>query len=377
LVPFFNFHALKYNANSAMTPAWALTTWFFLRSLESRSAGAAVVAGLAAAAAMLVKYWSVVLLAGLGIAAVTDSRRGLYFRSPAPYITVAVGAAALAPHIWWLYAHDFAAFGYALESHPASVAEALLSGIAYVASAAGYVAVPVLIAAAATRPSGVAVADTLWPVDPPRRTVVVAFVLPLLLPVLAAVIARENVIPIWTIASMTLLPVVLLSSPLVTLSRPAAVRILAIAIAVPVVCVVAAPVVSLVVHLNGVANHGAHYRLVARDVEKVWRETTDRPLHIVGGSANLLYGSLFYFAERPSIYEIVSPQLTPWVDEARIAREGIALYCPAEDFVCMRALNARAARSVVGKRVEVDISRTFLGIADTPARYVIVTIPPV
>jgi 4-amino-4-deoxy-L-arabinose transferase-like glycosyltransferase len=343
LVPFFNFHALKYNANSAMTPAWALTTWFFLRSLESRSAGAAVVAGLAAAAAMLVKYWSVVLLAGLGIAAVTDSRRGLYFRSPAPYITVAVGAAALAPHIWWLYAHDFAAFGYALESHPASVAEALLSGIAYVASAAGYVAVPVLIAAAATRPSGVAVADTLWPVDPPRRTVVVAFVLPLLL----------------------------------TLSRPAAVRILAIAIAVPVVCVVAAPVVSLVVHLNGVANHGAHYRLVARDVEKVWRETTDRPLHIVGGSANLLYGSLFYFAERPSIYEIVSPQLTPWVDEARIAREGIALYCPAEDFVCMRALNARAARSVVGKRVEVDISRTFLGIADTPARYVIVTIPPV
>jgi 4-amino-4-deoxy-L-arabinose transferase-like glycosyltransferase len=377
LVPFFNFHALKYNANSAMTPAWALTTWFFLRSLESRSAGAAVLAGLAAAAAMLVKYWSVVLLAGLGIAALTDSRRRLYFRSPAPYLTVAVGAAALAPHIWWLYAHDFAAFGYALESHPASVAEALLSGIAYVASAAGYVAVPVLIAAAATRPSGVAVADTLWPVDPPRRTVVVAFALPLLLPVLAAVIARENVIPIWTIASMTLLPVVLLSSPLVTLSRPAAVRILAIAIAVPVVCVVAAPVVSLVVHLNGVANHGAHYRLVARDVEKVWHETTDRPLRIVGGSANLLYGSVFYFAERPSIYEIVSPQLTPWVDEARIAREGIALYCPAEDFVCMRALNARAARSVVGKRVEVDISRTFLGIADTPARYVIVTIPPV
>jgi hypothetical protein len=39
-------------------------------------------------------------------------------------------------------------------------------------------------------------------------------------------------------------------------------------------------------------------------------------------------------------------------------------------------LNARAARSVVGKRVEVDVSRTFLGIADKPERYVIVTIPP-
>ena len=148
-----------------------------------------------------------------------------------PFITVAVGAAALAPHIWWLYANGFAAFGYALESHPATFAEALLSGVTYVASAAGYVAVPVLIAAIAARPSAFAVADTLWPSDPPRRTVVIAFALPLLLPVVAAVLAKEKVVPIWTIASMTLLPVVLLSSPLVTLVRAAAIRILAIAIA--------------------------------------------------------------------------------------------------------------------------------------------------
>jgi hypothetical protein len=376
LVPFFNFHALKYNANSMLTPTWALTTWFFLRSLDSRSAGVAALAGLAAAAAMLVKYWSIVLLAGLAIAALADSRRRLYFRSPAPYITVAVGAAALAPHIWWLYAHDFAAFGYALETHPATIGEALVSGIAYVAGAAGYVAVPVVLAAVAARPSVPAVADAGWPSDPRRRTVVVAFVVPFLLPLVAAVIAKEKIVSLWAIASMTLLPVVLLSSPLVTLPRAAAIRILAIALAVPVVCVVAAPVVALLVHLHGVENYGSQYRLVAERVETVWHDTTDRPLRVVGGSSNLLLGTVAYFAERPSIYEIVTPQLTPWVDEARIAREGIALYCPAEDFICMKALNARAAASAVGKRVEAEISRTFLGIADKPVRYVIVTIPP-
>ena len=98
---------------------------------------------------------------------------------------------------------------------------------------------------------------------------------------------------------------------------------------------------------------------MARDVEKVWHETTDRPLRLVGGSANLLYGSVLYFADRPSLLEIASPQLTPWVDEARIARDGIALYCPAADSVCMKALNARAAGSVVGKRVEVEVSRSI------------------
>jgi hypothetical protein len=376
LVPFFNFHALKYNANSMLTPTWALTTWFFLRSLDSRSAGVAALAGLAAAAAMLVKYWSLVLLAGLVIAALADSRRGRYFRSPAPYITVAVGAAALAPHIWWLYAHDFAAFGYALETHPATIGEALVSGLAYVAGAAGYVAVPVVLAAVAARPTGLAVADAVWPSDPRRRTVVVAFVVPFLLPLVAAVIAKEKIVSLWAIASMTLLPVVLLSSPLVTLPRAAAIRILAIAFAVPVVCVVAAPAVALLVHLHGVENYGSQYRLVAERVETAWHDTTDRPLRVVGGASNLLLGSAPYFAERPSIYEIVTPQLTPWVDEARIAREGIALYCPADDSICMNALNARAAASAVGKRVEVEISRTFLGIADQPVRYVIVTIPP-
>jgi hypothetical protein len=287
-----------------------------------------------------------------------------------------VGAAALAPHLWWLYDHGFAAFGYALESHPATLSEALRSGLVYVASAAAYVAIPVLMALAVARPSRSATADTLWPADPPRRTVVVAFASPLLLPMLAAVIAREDVIPIWTVSTMTLLPVVLLSSPMVTLPRAGIIRILAIAIAVPIVCLVAAPFVAFAVHVRGVENHGTHYRLVARDVEKLWHETTGRPLRLVGGTANLLYGSMFYFADRPSDYEIASPQLTPWVDDARIARDGIALYCPIVDGPCMKALDAWAVRSPAAKRTEIEVSRRFLGTADKPERYVILIVPP-
>ena len=44
-IPFFNFHALKYNANTVLIPLWALTTWWFLRSFETRSAIWAALAG--------------------------------------------------------------------------------------------------------------------------------------------------------------------------------------------------------------------------------------------------------------------------------------------------------------------------------------------
>ena len=58
-VLFYNFHAPKFNANAVLIPFWALTTWFFLRSFETRRIGWAALAGASAAAAMLGKYWSI------------------------------------------------------------------------------------------------------------------------------------------------------------------------------------------------------------------------------------------------------------------------------------------------------------------------------
>ncbi len=376
LVPFFNFHALKFNANSAMLPWWALTTCFFLRSFESRSPAFAALAGVAAAGAMLTKYWSVVLLAALAIGAAGDPRRKLYFGSAAPFITVAAGLAALSPHVAWLYLHGFRTFGYALESHPGTVLEAFVSGLGYVAGALGYAVVPILLTAIASRPGAADVADMLWPSDPSRRLAVIVFFLPLVLPALMAVATAEKVVSLWAMAGMTLLPVVLLSSPRIVIPRIAAVRILAIAASLPVLALVAAPIVAVVTHFNGIPNYGTQYSLVAEAARKVWRETTEAPLRLVGSYENVLNGSVFYFPDRPSTLEITNPALTPWTDEERIARQGILLYCPVAENRCMDALNKRAAAAPQKRRVEVDISRTFVGIPGPVTSYAIVAIPP-
>jgi 4-amino-4-deoxy-L-arabinose transferase-like glycosyltransferase len=399
LVPFFNFHALKFNANSAMMPWWALTTWFFLRSFEApppypppqaaegisiyppllageSREGAAALAGFAAAGAMLTKYWSVVLLAALAIAAASDPRRKLYFGSAAPLITVAAGVAALSPHLVWLYLHGFGTFGYALESHPGTVPEAFVSGIGYAAGALGYAVVPILLTAIAAKPVPADIADMLWPGDPGRRLAVVVFFLPLVLPALMAVATAEKVVSLWAIGGMTLLPVVLLSSPRIVIPRVAAIRILAIAVFFPMLAVLVAPVVAVVTHLNGIPNYGTQYSLVAEAAGKVWRETTEEPLRLIGSYDNVLNGTAFYFPDRPSTFEIVTPALTPWTDEARIARQGILLYCPVAENRCMDALNRRAAAAPQGRRVEAGISRTFLGIPGPVTRYAIVAVPP-
>lgn len=81
LVPFFNFLALDYNHNTLLLPIWAMTTLFFLRSFKTGQLGYAALAGLAAGLAMLGKYWSIVLIIGLVLAALTDTGRRKYFSS--------------------------------------------------------------------------------------------------------------------------------------------------------------------------------------------------------------------------------------------------------------------------------------------------------
>jgi 4-amino-4-deoxy-L-arabinose transferase-like glycosyltransferase len=414
LVPFFNFHAFKFNANSAMLPWWALTTWFFLLSFETESWSArspassspeeeemragrprsitfAALAGIAAAGAMMVKYWSIVLLLGLVIAAVSDPRRKSYFASAAPYVTIAAGIAALSPHLAWLWLHDFASFGYALDSHPGTRLDAFVSGLGYFAGALGYAVVPIALTALEARsglegsgpagsapaaPASATISDVLWPRDPPRRLAVLVFVLPLALPTVLAVISSEKVVSLWAFGGMTLLPVVLLSSPWIVISRTAAIRVLAVAVAFPTLALAAAPVVAVVAHLNGVSNYANQYSLIADAAGRFWRETTGRPLRLIGSYDNVMNGSVFYLPDRPSTLDLLTPAATPWADDARIAREGILLFCPVVETRCMDAMNRRAAAATASRRTEVDISRTFLGIAGPVTRYAIVAIVP-
>lgn len=375
-IPFYNFHALKFNANTVLIPLWAAATWWFLRSFETRRAGWAALAGIGAAAAMMGKYWSIFLLAGLGIAALSDPRRGEYFRSTAPWITIAVGAGLLVPHVLWIVASDFAPFGYALDAHPATFARAIQSAFGFIAGICGYISAPVVLVALAARPTLVGLADILWPAAPERRFNVIAFAAPLLLAALTALVLRVGIVSLWAMSAMTLLPVVLLSSPHVALRRRATVWLLALAIVFPLAMVVASPFIAAIIHREGVSNYATHYRQLARAVEQTWREHTAKPLRIIGSYTNIINGTVFYFASTPATFDFMSPEQTPWVDEARIVREGIALVCPVPVTYCLQAIERRVARGGATAEADVTIARTYFGHADEPVRYRIVIFPP-
>lgn len=376
LVPFYNFHALKFNANTVLTPFWALATWWFLLSFETRRLGWSVLAGVGAAAAMLGKYWSAILLAALGLAALTDRRSDSYFRSPAPYVSLAVATILLTPHIDWVIAAQFAPLTYAFEAHPASYLTAAELALGFVGGSIGYIALPLVFSFVAPRPSLAAFADTVWPSESARRFVVVIFAAPFLLAVLIALIFKVRIKSLWAISMMTLLPVVLFSSALVKIPRSAGVAAIAVAIAFPLMMLLFSPAIAIVVRWAGVDNHEDQYRLVARALESAWQKQTDKPLLIVGSYSSVANGAAFYVADRPTAFYLYSPALSPWIDDARIRREGMAMVCPESMYVCMRMLEGYGEHYHGMAAEHVALARSYLGEQGATALYEIVIIPP-
>ncbi len=383
LVPYFNFLGLRFDHNAVLGALWAATALCFIRSYETRSATWAALAGAAAAAAMLGKYWSIFLLAGLAVAALADARRAAYFRSAAPWITVGIGALLLAPHCVWLVTHDFMPISYALDAHSAKTfGQTMTNAATYLAGGAGYAAVPVLLVLALTRPNGAALVDTLMPRAPERRFVAVAFWTTLVLPAILAPIFKYDLNPIWTMSGFVLLPVVLLSSPAIVVSRRAVVPIVAIAVALPPVMLAAAPFVALAAHLGGVDPPLAHAEQLAGHVEQQWRRTTDRPLRIVGGDFGIANMTAFYLPEQPSPFPVLEPETAPWVTPDLIARDGAAFVCelyPGQHdctIVMKQAMDKAIAHNPSPRSIEVELARSYFGIPGRSAHYLIIVVPP-
>ena len=371
-VPFFNFHALKYNVNTVLMPMWALTTWWFLRSYERRSLVYAALAGLAAAACMLTKYWSVFLLAGLALAALTDARRMRYFGSLAPWVTVLAGLALLSPHLYWLTQHDYAPFSYAVGVHDKNPYTAgAMSVLGYLGGSLGYVAAPIIVVLLMARPNAATLADMAWPKEPERRLVAAAFWAPLLLPVAAALAFGVEITSLWSMSAFTLLPVLLLSPPVVTM-RPRATETILIAAAVfPLVMLIASPFIAIADQRKGPAPASAQAALLAARIERDWRGLTPKPLRYVGGPADLAYGVAAYAADRP----LSLPDL-PQPDAAQLAKDGVVFVCFAEDKSCRSDVAAQATRIGAHRILEFTLTRTFLGIKGRPQRYAVTVVPP-
>lgn len=359
LIPFFNFIALKYNANAVLLPLWALTIDAFLRAYERRKPWWAAAAGLFAGLAMLGKYWSVVLVATLGLAALVDPRRASFFRSATPWIMACVGLIVLAPHLEWLAQHHFPTFAYAAAHSAPSLSENLAATAGYLVGCLGYIAVPVIASYLLLRPPGDALRDVALPADPHRRLVLFIQLSLIVLPMPFALAMGLRIVPLWTMPAWTLLPIVLLASPLVVVGRAAVRKIVASTALFTLTMLAAAPGVALAIHLTNPPGSFEYASLLADRIAQQWRSRSATAIPLVAGDTVLAANTAFYLKTTTRSFDT-----TDRAALTQVARtKGAVLVCPATDPGCLATAEQIASGQSEIIRSEVRLSRPLFGFA--------------
>jgi 4-amino-4-deoxy-L-arabinose transferase-like glycosyltransferase len=376
LTPFYQFHGQRFGASQILLATWPIATLCFLRAFETRTIAWSAAAGAAAALAMLGKYYSVYLIAAFVIAALAHPKRWEYLRSASPWVSALVGVIVLAPHLRWLYAAGPQTFDFAVSVHGNDpIIVVVKKALEYVPGSLAFVLVPLAVYALVVRPDRRLLAATFWPSDPDRRMLVLLLALTWLLPVLTLPLFGISITSVWSMPAWFLLPVVLLAPPEVAIARPAAVRVALAVAAVTLACLLAAPALAWYRHVGESKEARAYYPALSRELTQAWRRATGQPLTIVAGDMELTPAVTFYSPDHPDSIPGFDLANAPWITPERMAREGVAAVCRAEDRACYDGVMGRIRDSVTGV-VHYQTTSSFLGKPGAPARFVFVLAPP-
>jgi len=378
LMPIYQFHAQRFNANVVLLATWPLATYCFLRSFETRELRWAVAAGAAGALAMLGKYYSVFLLVSFAFAAISHPQRRAYFTSSAPWASIGVGLVALAPHLYWLATTGAQPCTYALERHAGKVLDAsLVEAVFFVLGAAMVLAVPAGLWAllAGSRLQNLpkdfrAMSSGLW-------LLFLIGVGTIVLPAITAVGLGSDMPVIWSLQGLFVFVILIVCGASYQIKRERTAALLAFTVGAALLSAfVLAPAHAVYRNTHPLHEGRNFYQLAAVELTRQWHAQVGSPLQIVGGDDDLAFALAFYSPDHP-VYErsLVNPVTEPLPGQTALAG-GWAALCFGGDEYCAAAMQKTAEGAPRIIRSEIVLQSSLWGQPGATDHFTAFIVPP-
>ncbi|CAM2139330.1 membrane protein of unknown function [Pararobbsia alpina] len=345
--PLYSNLAIKFNANAVLLSVWPWTAYCFVRFAQTGSWRAALALGVTAGAAMLGKYFSIVLLLGLCLAMLARPawrERFFTWRSAA---ALAACAAVLMPHVAWLVHHDFMTFGYAGERTGGTVREAVARLGVYTAAQIEYLVLSLgFIALSVCASKGEALKSMLAACGKPSRNPGLWWLsfAPMCVVAFIAIAARTQMASVWGMAqwfAITSLWVYALRGEGFDVApRRSAILIAGYWAIVLAVCA-SIGLIGAIRHTDDAAEPRQELAQAAHDL---WRQRVGGDIPIVSGSVHEAQSIVFYGNGRSRFWHLDKPSTTPWLTPTDLVKHGAVFVCRAGDEPCLSA-----SASITGK----------------------------
>jgi hypothetical protein len=375
--PFYTFLAFKYNANTILISLWPWTLFFFVRSLDNMSMRDAAWSGGFAAACILSKYYTAILLLTCALSLVFHPNGRRYLFSALPWIAAAIFSVLVLPHAIWAlnadappvaYAMGLTGKGWAFAAQYA--APFLLNLVLYQGLAAGLIALAWLIS------RGRIAIEPCNPLPQSRRRfLAVLLLVPPVLTVIFGLAFQLKILPIMAVGIFPLMPLFLMQLAAPLDGWRSFQLAAAVAAAVTVLAVAEAPFERAALLRKAGPSVAEPRRELAARVTEIWHAETNKPLRYAGSMARYANGISFYSADHPSSLIDLTYAKSLWVTPEKIRQFGLLIACAQEDAECL----GRAAGLLTGKwkKETIRIGRTAGASQTAPeAAFDIFIIPP-
>ncbi len=109
---YYDFSSVEYNVNVISLALWPMCAFYFWRGYKENKWSDWLLFGIFAGLNVLNKYACGVLFVALGLFVLINKDARKLFKNVKAYMAAAVALFIIAPHLWWLYEHDFGTFAY-------------------------------------------------------------------------------------------------------------------------------------------------------------------------------------------------------------------------------------------------------------------------
>src|SRR5262249_36268821 len=159
-------------------------------------------------------------------------------------------------------------------------------------------------------------------------------------------------------------------------TRVAAIRITALVAAITIATLVAAPWLAWRAHVAGTAEGREYFRLVSAEMTNAWHLATGLPLGIGIGDRDLASAGPVASPEQPDSMSGFEPPGGRWITPERLAEDGWAAVCNADDEKCVDAARQRAAGKSNVQFVTYSTTNRYLGKPGKLGRFFFILAAP-
>jgi hypothetical protein len=396
LYPIFNFKGFKYNPDLLQLVTLPLLVLAYLEAFEKRSVRAGVLLGLAAALALMTKYWVLTMIGAIGLAALLHPDRLLFLRSPAPWVAIATLAVAMLPHLWWLREVDFVPLTYAGDVY--GLSDRALSNqlvLGYIGHNLALLALPIVLAllalawmprwwlVLARRPSAFVTRAWSRGANPAvnlaqARNIWIIQLVVAIGPPLGGLLFTIYMKTDWGISLFFLTPLALVAIPWLRIHKIALFYLTAIWLLITLAALGASPDIAakeMALNPNGAATYGARSEL-ARELTQAWRSRFNTRWAVVAGTTEMGEPMTFYSPDHPAPFtpgEVWSSGLTSLEEAKRLGFIGICDTTDGRLPVCEAWMKANGKDA---EQLAITTQRFFHGHPGPAINWKVYIVPP-